>query len=46
MKGKVFAIRKKFKGVITVVVDVPIGEYSSLDPRKKVDIQQVEDEAL
>ncbi len=45
MKGKIFAIRRKFKGVVTVVVDVPEEEYESLDPRKKINLQQVKEEA-
>ncbi len=44
MIGKVFAIRRKFKGVVTVVVDVPEELYVSLDPRKKVNLEQVKDE--
>ena len=40
MKGKIFAIRKKFKGVITIVIDVPIESYVNLDPLKEVEITQ------
>ena len=40
MKGRIFAIRKKFRGVVTVIIDIPIEQYENLDVKKDVEIIQ------
>jgi len=40
MNGKIFSIRKKFKGKITVIIDINEDEYILLDPRKIIEITQ------
>ena len=40
MKGRIFAIRKKFRGVVTVIIDVPTEDYKDLEVKKDVEITQ------
>jgi hypothetical protein len=40
MKGKIFDIKRRFKGLVTVVIDIPEDQYENLDPRQEVEITQ------
>ena len=42
MKGKVFETRGRFKGVITIVIDVPEESYTEvLAPKEEVEVTKV-----
>ena len=40
MKGKIFAIKKRFKGKVTLAIDINDDDYLPLDPNKEVEIIQ------
>lgn len=43
MKGRVFEVRGRFKGVITVVADIPEESYTeALKPKEEIEITKVE----
>ena len=45
IKGKVFEIRGRFRGVTTIVIDVPIEKYTEhLAPKEEVEITSVKKE--
>lgn len=39
MIGKIFDIKKRFKGVVTIIIDVPEDDYENLDIRDDVEIK-------
>ena len=42
MKGKVFETRGRFKGVITVVIDIPEESYTEiLAPKEEVEVVKI-----
>jgi len=40
MIGRIFDIKKRFKGVVTIVIDISTDEYEQLDITKMVEIKQ------
>ncbi len=42
MKGKVFEVRGRFKGVITVVIDIPEEHYTeAFSPKEEVEVTKI-----
>ena len=40
MIGKIFSVKQRFKGVMTINIDVPLEKYEELDLKKEVEIIQ------
>ncbi len=40
MRGRIFSVKRRFKGVVSVVIDIDEDNYENLDPRKEVEITQ------
>ena len=41
MKGRVFDTKARWKGVVTVVIDVPEEFFEALKPREEVEITKI-----
>jgi len=44
--GKIFEVRGRFKGVITVVIDIPEEQYTeAFAPRQSVKVEKMEEKS-